>query len=704
MAQLPSVQVRAQGRVLRVTINNPPLNALNVDVRRGLIEAMDRANNDDGIDAVVIAGSGKNFIAGADIKEMKGGPVAPTLPEVCGRISQSGKPVVVALSGAVLGGGLEIAMSANYRLALSDARLGLPEVQIGLIPGSGGTQLAPRLMGVSAALDMVLSGKQLDSRQALASGLVDEVTDATSALDAGLACVERLLAQGVAFRCTRDLKVPDAQDVQTAVAEARTRYSPAASALFAPRMAVEAVAFGLDHPWDEAVQHERQLFLQCLSGPQHACLSHAFFAERQVRKLPGMEGIAPRPLHNIGIIGGGTMGAGIAVAVLIAGLPVTLVERDAQAGDRAWGMVTRALTGLVDKRKLATEKRDAFLANFSVSTSIDALGDCDLLIEAVFEDMAVKSSVFREMERVAKAGAILATNTSYLDVNDIAQTVSRPQDVIGLHFFSPAHVMKLLEIVVPDLVAQEVVATAFEFARVLQKVPVRAGVCDGFIGNRVLASYRQAADYMMEDGASPYAIDAALRNFGFPMGPFQVVDLSGGDVGWAARKRRAPTRDPRTRYVEIADRICEQGWFGQKTGRGFYRYAAGSRVGEHDPKVLQLIDAERKRKGIQPREFSEEEIVRRYMAAMVNEAANVVGEGIALRPLDVDVTFLHGYGFPRHKGGPMKHADTLGLESILSDIRQFALEDSRFWVPAPLLRELVEKGMDFGSLNDSQRM
>lgn len=393
------------------------------------------------------------------------------------------------------------------------------------------------------------------------------------------------------------------------------------------------------------------------------------------------------------------MGAGIAVAALDAGLPVTMIERDAESIARGRANVEKVYNGLVAKGRMTDAAKAAVMARYIGSTDYADIAQVDLVIEAVFEDIEVKKAVFRELDRVCKPGAVLATNTSYLDIDAIAAATTRPQDVIGLHFFSPANIMKLLEIVVPAKVAADVVATAFELAKKLKKVPVRAGVCDGFIGNRILAVYKQAADYLMEDGASPYEIDAAVRGFGFAMGPFQVTDLAGGDIGWATRKRRAATRDPHARYVEIADRICERGWFGQKTGRGFYLYPEGARVGQPDPEVLAIVDAERAKKGITPRSFSADEIMRRYMAAMVNEGAKVVAEGIALRPLDVDVTFVAGYGFPRHRGGPMKWADMTGLPKVLADIQAFAKEDPLFWKPAPLLEQLVAEGRNFDSLN-----
>ncbi len=428
-------------------------------------------------------------------------------------------------------------------------------------------------------------------------------------------------------------------------------------------------------------------------------LAHALFAEREAANIPEAQAAAPRSIDTIAVIGGGTMGAGITVSALDAGLHVTMIERDQDSIARGQANVEKIYDGLIAKGRMTPDAKAATMARYTPSTSYDDIAQVDLVIEAVFEDIEVKKAVFKELDRVCKSGAVLATNTSYLDIDAIAAATARPQDVIGLHFFSPANIMKLLEIVVPAKVSADVVATAFELAKRMKKIPVRAGVCDGFIGNRILAVYKQVADYMMEDGASPYEIDEAVRGFGYPMGPFQVTDLAGGDIGWATRKRRAATRDPKARYVEVADRICERGWFGQKTGRGFYLYANGARTGMPDPEVLAIVDAERAKKGVTPRKFTPEEIMRRYMAAMVNEGAKVVEEGIALRPLDVDVTFLSGYGFPRHRGGPMKYADMVGLPQVLADIQAFAQEDPLFWKPAPLLERLVAEGRNFDSLN-----
>ncbi|MBJ2156851.1 3-hydroxyacyl-CoA dehydrogenase NAD-binding domain-containing protein [Variovorax sp. IB41] len=691
------------GDVFVVTIDNPPVNALGVDVRRGLVAAIAAAKADSGAKAVLIVGAGRNFIAGADIREFGKPPQSPSLPEVCLAIENCTKPVIAAIHGAALGGGLEVALSAHYRIASPTAKLGLPEVALGLLPGSGGTQRAPRLIGVKPALELMLSGRHAGAKEALSLGLVDRLCTDADARAEGLAYAQELIAGNAPVRRTREAAgLADKDAARAALDAARADTARKSRGLFSPMKIIEAVEGALTLPFDEGMALERKLFLQCIDSPQRAGLIHAFFAEREVLKAPETRSASPRKLESAGIVGGGTMGAGIAVAMLDAGLPVTMIERDEPSLARGRQHVEKVYDGLIAKGRMTPEAKAAVMARFSGSTSYDALADVDIVVEAVFEEMGVKKAVFAELDRVCKSGAVLATNTSYLDIDEIAASIKRPQDVVGLHFFSPANIMKLLEIVVPAKVSADVVATGFELAKKLKKVPVRAGVCDGFIGNRILAVYRQAADHMMEDGASPYQIDEAVREFGYPMGPFQVSDLAGGDIGWATRKRKAATRDPQARYVQIADRICERGWFGQKTQRGYYLYPEGARTGSPDPAVLAIIDAERERAGIVRRSFTNEEIIRRYMAAMVNEGANVVLQRIALRPLDVDVTFLYGYGFPRHRGGPMKYADTVGLAKVLADIREFAKEDPIFWKPSPLLVELVERGADFSSLNQPE--
>lgn len=693
------VQTRLDGEVLVVTVNNPPVNALGQAVRAGLLAAVEQAAADAAVKAMLIVGEGKAFIAGADIREFGKPAMPPSLPEVCNAIEASGKLVVAAIHGAALGGGLEIALSAHYRLALPKAQLGLPEVNLGLLPGAGGTQRAPRVMGVRAATELMLSGKHLNAKAAAAAGLVDKLVEGDDALAAGLAYTRELLAAGGAVRRTRDIEIADKMAALADLEALAIETAKKARGLFSPMKIIECAKAAVELPFEQGLAKERELFLQCLESPQRQGLIHAFFAEREVSKIPEAKAAAPRAFAKLAIIGGGTMGAGITVAALDAGFPVIMIERDAESIARGQANVEKVYNGLIAKGRMTEEGKAAIMARYTPSTSYDDLKDVDLVIEAVFEDLDVKKAVFKELDRVCKPGSVLATNTSYLDIDAIAASTSRPQDVIGLHFFSPANIMKLLEIVVPAKVSADVVATAFELAKKLKKVPVRAGVCDGFIGNRILAVYKQAADYIMEDGASPYEIDEAVRAFGYPMGPFQVTDLAGGDIGWATRKRRAVTRDPKARYVHVADRICERGWFGQKTGRGFYLYPQGARVGQPDPEVLAIVDEERAKKGVTPRKFTPEEIIRRYMASMVNEGAKVVEEGIALRPLDVDVTFISGYGFPRWRGGPLKWADMQGLDKILADIKEFEKEDPLFWKPAALLEKLVAEGKNFDSLN-----
>jgi 3-hydroxyacyl-CoA dehydrogenase len=698
-----AAHARRDDDILVITLDHPPVNALSADVRHDLAAAIQAAQSDRQVRAILLVGAGKNFIAGADIREFGKPPKPPALPDVCNQIEASGKPVVAVLHGAALGGGLEVALAAHYRVALPGAKLGLPEVNLGLLPGAGGTQRTPRLIGARAALDLMLSGKHLSAEAALKAGLVDALGDGDDALAAGLAYTRRLLAEGAGPRRSRD--ATDAlADKAAALAEASAAGEQVAKTLrglYSPAKIVDAVRAAIEQPFDEGLRTERALFLQCLDSPQRAGLVHAFFAERETAKIPELKAARPRRLEKIGVVGGGTMGAGIAVSVLDAGLPVVMVEQDDAALERGRARVAQVYDLLQKKGRITADERDARMARFSGATTYDALGDADLIIEAVFEDMDVKLAVFAQLDRVAKPGAVLATNTSYLDVNRIASATRGPADVLGLHFFSPANIMKLLEIVVGEHTSAETVATGFELARRLRKTPVRAGVCDGFIGNRILAVHRQAADMMMEDGASPYDIDAAVREFGYPMGPYQMADLAGGDIGWATRKRRAATRDPALRYVQIPDRLCERGWFGQKTGRGFYLYPDGARVGTPDPEVLAIIDEERRRAGVTPRPFTHEDIQRRYLAAMINEAANVLHQGIALRPSDVDVVFLSGYGFPRYRGGPLHYADSVGLDRVLADIRSYAQEDPAFWKPSPLLVQLAESGRNFASLNQA---
>ncbi|MEE2861418.1 MAG: 3-hydroxyacyl-CoA dehydrogenase NAD-binding domain-containing protein [Pseudomonadota bacterium] len=691
------VTYRREGRIGVITIDNPPVNALSQAVRAGLVQAAADFAADDQAQAGVILCAGRTWVAGADISEFGKPPAEPFLPDVIAQIEALEKPVVAALHGTALGGGLELALGAHARIAVPSARMGLPEVTLGLLPGAGGTQRLPRLVGLGPALDAITSARQIPAPEAAELGLIDRIADGDLA-SAAIALAGELA--GRSPRRTGDLPAP-AADPELAEA-LKAKLARSARGQIAQATAVDVVTEGLALPFAEGMAMERAAFRALMDSPQRAALIHAFFAERAVGHLPEIKGVDPRPLDSMGVIGGGTMGAGIAVSALLAGLDVTLIERDADAAAKAQASVAKLLDGSVNRGKLKAARRDVILSDsFRTDSDYAALTHADLIVEAVFEAMEVKEQVFRALDGVAKPGAVLATNTSYLDVNRIADATGRPADVIGLHFFSPAHVMRLLEVVVADRTAPEVVATGFALARRLKKIAVRAGVCDGFIGNRILSHYRAAVDAMVLDGASPYHVDRALVDFGFAMGPYAVSDLAGLDIGYMTRQRKAADRHPRDRVPVFADRLYEQGHLGRKTGRGYYIY--GDPAPQEDPELGPLLDRVRADLGITPRRFTDDEIVARTMAAMVNEAARVVGDGTALRPLDVDVVMLNGYGFPRWRGGPMHWADRQGLQAILDDIRRFAAEDDHFWQPADLLRDLVASGRGFADLNEGTK-
>ncbi|MAY87830.1 MAG: 3-hydroxyacyl-CoA dehydrogenase [Pseudooceanicola sp.] len=683
------------GDVAVLIAQNPPVNALGLDVRAGLVAGIERAEADEGVRAVLIYGDGSTWFAGADIREFGKTPKEPYLPDVCNRIEACPLIVVSAMHGTALGGGFEIAMSTHYRIAVPRARMGLPEVHLGLIPGATGTQRLPRLTGVPAALDLVTSGRQINAKEALSLGVIDRIEEGTPR-DIGLAYAQELLDAGAPRRAVSELPAPEPVDFDAAYDAALKK----SRGQISPAYGVRAVQAACELPFAEGVAEERRLFLELMETDQRQGMIHAFFSERAVGKLPELKGVEPREIAAIGVIGGGTMGAGIATAALLSGLKVVMLEMTPEAAEAARGRITGNLGGALKRGKISQDTHDDMVTKaLTLTTDYAGLSDVDLVIEAVFEEMGVKKQVFTQLDEHCKPGAVLASNTSYLDIDEIAACTKRPEDVIGLHFFSPAHVMKLLEVVVADKTAPDVVATGFALGKRLGKISVRAGVCDGFIGNRILKTYRTAADHMVLDGATPYQIDKALTDMGFAMGPFAVGDLAGLDIGWATRKRLAPRRDPRERVPTYIDKVCEAGNFGQKTGKGYYIYEAGKRAGVPNPEVLELIEAERTERGITPREFSDDEIRRRYMAAMVNEGARVLEEGIARRPLDIDMVFLFGYGFPRYHGGPMKWADLQGLPALLDDIRSYAKEDPYFWQPAPLLEKLVAEGRTFDDLN-----
>ncbi|WP_136649883.1 3-hydroxyacyl-CoA dehydrogenase NAD-binding domain-containing protein [Paracoccus aeridis] len=686
-----------EGEIAVIEIDNPPVNALSAAVRQGLSEAMARFDADADARIAVLCCAGRTFIAGADISEFGKPPVPPFLPDVINAIEASEKPVVAALHGTVLGGGLEVALGAHARVAVAGTRMGLPEVTLGLLPGAGGTQRLPRAVGLEAAIDMVTSGRQIGADEALRMNLIDALADGGDPREAGIAHARELLAQGHAGRRLSDAEAP-AVDPQV-VESWRAKVARSSRGQVAPLRALDTIAKGLALPFAEGLALERRAFMDLMQTPERAAMIHAFFSERRAAQQDDLKGVTPREVNRIGVIGGGTMGQGIAASALSAGLDVTLVERDDAAAAKAAAGIARMQDGAVKRGKLSQADRDTMMADrFRAVTDYQALADADLVIEAVFESMDVKREVFARLGGICRPGAVLATNTSYLDVNEIAAATSRPEDVIGLHFFSPANVMRLLEIVVADRTAPDVVATAFALAKRMGKIGVRSGVCDGFIGNRMLSAYRTAADHMVLDGASPYQVDRAIAGFGFPMGPYQVGDLAGLDIGYATRQRKAATRDARERVPVFADRLAEAGRLGRKTGRGYYIYDEQSPQGRPDPELEPMLDAIRADLGITPRDFTDDEIRSRYMAAMVNEGAKILDEGIAARASDIDVVLLHGYGFPRGKGGPMHWADAQGAAAISADIARYGEEDPYFWQAAPLLTRLAQQGGRFADL------
>ncbi|EAR52101.1 3-hydroxyacyl-CoA dehydrogenase [Oceanicola granulosus HTCC2516] len=638
------VSVRREGAVAVVTIDNPPVNATSQAVRAGLLDAVAACDGMD-VTKVVLACAGRTFVAGADVREFDKPPAPPHLPDVLAAIEGAAVPWVAAIHGTALGGGLELAMACHARVAAADAKLGLPEVTLGLIPGAGGTVRLPRLVPAETALGMVAGGRPVPARQAQAAGLVDALAEGDLLEAAKAHAAERTPTLARPVRRLGDRAAYDE------AAEAQRRKARGQLSVGA---AVDAVDRALTLPPDEALAAERAAFLELKASEQSAALRHLFFAERATLSDPRCKG-APRPVEQVGVVGGGTMGAGIAAACLLAGLAVTLAERDTEAAAAARGRVEEILAASVARGKIDDARRATLLAGFAATADTADLAGADLVIEAVFEDMDVKAAVFAELERHTRPDAILATNTSYLDVAALARSLRDPSRVIGLHFFSPAHVMKLLEIVLPDGVADDVVATAARLARRLGKIAVLAGVCDGFIGNRIMSAYRREADYLVEDGASPWEVDAAMRDFGFPMGVFEMQDLAGLDIAWAMRKRRAATRPASERYVAIADRLCEAGRLGRKTGAGWYDYAAGARA--PSPATERIVAEERAAKEIVARPVSREDIMARLLGAMQAEGAAVLAEGIAARSGDIDVVMANGYGFPRWRGGPMFMAE-----------------------------------------------
>ncbi|MDR7222847.1 3-hydroxyacyl-CoA dehydrogenase NAD-binding domain-containing protein [Aminobacter aminovorans] len=645
-----SVSGSIRDGVLVVTIDNAPVNATSAHVRQGLVKALDHASAVGTVIGVAITGAGRTFVGGADIREFGKPPVEPTLPEVMQRIENCSKPVVASVNGAALGGGCEITLACHGRVAGEAASFGLPEVKLGIVPGAGGTQRLPRLIGTVAAIDLIGSGRTVRPDEAIKLGLVDGV--APDHLAAAIGLVHQLAGQSQ--RRTGLLDVPIAE--LAAVDAASKKILSKSRGQSAPAEAVRLVRLASERTFQDGVAEERATFLRLRDSNEAAALRHVFFAERQAGKVDKLEGIAARKIETVGIVGTGLMGAGIAVSALTAGYRVVGIEQTEDAATKGRERIAGILDKTVQSGRLAATVRDECLARLLVAANIGELAAADLAIEAVFDDLAVKTELFQRLDGIVRPDAILATNTSYLNPDEIAAATAHPGRVVGLHFFSPANIMRLVEVVDCKATAPDVLGSALAFARKLGKLPVVSGVTEGFIGNRIFSAYRREAEFMVEDGAAPEEVDAALEAYGFPMGIFTVYDMAGLEIAWARRKRQAATRDPNARYVEIADKLCEAGRFGRKTGKGWYDYASGEKA--VDPEVTALITAARTAKDISPRSFTSDEIVDRLLRAMADEGAALLAEGIAARSSDIDLVMINGYGFPAHKGGPMFSAET----------------------------------------------
>jgi len=695
-----SADYQVHGSVAVITLNNPPVNGLGLATRTAAVAGIRQAEADPSVTAIVITGAGKAFSGGADIREFTS-PKAltePTLHTLIATAESAAKPVVAAIHSVCMGGGLELALGCHYRVAAPGAQIALPEVKLGLLPGAGGTQRLPRVLGLEKALDMILTGAPVVSDKLAGTGLFDRVFAAdVDLLPAAVAFAESVAAVRPLPK-VRDRAV-DHPDAAGFLAAVRERVDAMAGPFPAPRECVETVAASVTAETFEAgLQFERERFMYLTTTPESRALRHAFFAERAAGKVPGVPpDTRPRPIASAAVVGAGTMGAGIAMNFANAGIPVTILEMKQEALDKGLAGIRAVYERSVAKGKLTADKLAQRMASITGTLSYDALAQADIVVEAVFEDMAVKELVFRELDKLMKPGAILATNTSSLDVNRIAAFTGRPQDVIGLHFFSPAHVMKLLEIVRGAQTGADVLVTALALAKKLKKTGVVSGVCDGFIGNRMLEQYLRQAYDLLEEGALPEQVDRAIEAFGFAMGPFRMSDLAGNDIGWHIRKRRA-IESPDFAYSKLPDLLCEQGRFGQKTGAGWYDYQAGARAATPSGTVDAMVTQYSHEIGIARRAIADTEIVERLVYALVNEGAKILDEGIALRASDIDMVYLSGYGFPLHRGGPMLYADMVGLPAVLAAIEGFGRgRNGEAWTPAPLLVQLAAANGTFNA-------
>ena len=686
------------GTIAVIRLDNPPVNGLGLALRQGIVNGIRQAEADTAIKAVVLIGSDRAFSGGADISEFGSSKATaePNLLTVVNYVESSRKPVIAAISGACMGGGLELALGCHYRIAKPDAQIALPEVKLGLLPGAGGTQRLPRLIGAEHAVNMIVSGSVVPAKQFKGSPLFDEIVDG-ELFDAAVAYATKVVSENLPLKKVRDLKAkhpnPEGFFMFT-----RNTVGAMAKNYPAPLKCVDAVKAAVTMPFDKGMAMEREAFLNLMQTPESRALRHAFFSERLTSKIADVPSDTPvRDVKSVGVIGGGTMGTGISINFLNAGIPVTLVEMKQEGLDRGVAAIQKVYEGRVKKGRMSEDDAKAKMSLLKPSLTYDDLSDVDLVIEAVFEEMGVKQSVFEKLDEVCKQGAILASNTSTLDLDKIASFTKRPEDVIGLHFFSPANIMKLLEVVRGDKTAKDVLATAMKLAKTIKKTAVVSGVCDGFIGNRMINQYQREALLMLEEGASVQQIDKAIEKFGFAMGPLRMADLAGGDIGWAIRKRQYEENPDMVKMV-VADRLCEMGRYGQKTGAGFYRYEPGNRNALHDPEVDKVVDEVRAELGITPRKISNQEIVERCVYALVNEGAQILDEGIAQRASDIDMVYLTGYGFPVFRGGPMHYAEEVGLPNVVRAMQAFT-EDRHtqpgFWEPAALLAKRAEEGKGF---------
>ena len=688
--ELSPVRVEMHGAVALVLIDNPPVNAASAAVRAGLVRAMGEANANPAASCIVIACEGRTFVAGADIREFGKPIMLPHLTEVIDQIEWSGKPVVAAIHGTALGGGFEIALGCHARVMAKDAAVGLPEVKIGVLPGAGGTQRLPRLTGMAAALEIATSGRQVRAPEALKLGIADAIAQGDLA-QAAMAHALGLVGTQLLRLSATPVPVFDAAALAVAVSAVKNK----ARGQLSPGRAADAVALAATLPFTEGMAAERAAFMELVASPQAGALRHAFFGEREVARVPQLEGAKAREVKRIGVIGAGTMGAGISVAMADAGYLVSTVESSIAAVGAGHDRINALYARQVKSGRISADEQRARMGLIEVSDDFDGLKNCDLIIEAAFEEMSVKQDIFSRLGKLAKAGAVLASNTSYLDINAIGAASGRPQDVIGMHFFSPANIMRLVEVVQGKASARDAVATGLAVVKRAGKVGVVCGVCDGFVGNRMLNKYKAIVEFAVEDGALPQEVDGALEAYGFAMGPFAVADLAGLDIGMLNRKRLAATRDARERYGStVADTLCEQGRFGQKTGKGWYLYADGKRV--VDPAVTALVLDVSKQKSIARRAIAPESIQRHVLAVLANEGAKILAEGIVPRSLDIDIVYLNGYGFPAYCGGPMFAADARGLKAVLADVEAIHASAGAGFEPAPLLVELAARDGKFG--------